>query len=75
MSIEQSPAQRRLKGFKLHLLAYFAACAVLVVVNLATDRAHVWFVWPMVGWGPVLAIHVAYVMGLFGGGNSAGSRS
>jgi len=47
----------------------------LVVVNLATDRAHVWFVWPMVGWGPVLAIHVAYVMGLFGGSNSAGSRS
>jgi hypothetical protein len=29
----------------------------------------------MVGWGPVLAFHVAYVMGLFGGGQSSGSGS
>ncbi len=63
-----SAAARRLRGFRIHLLAYFAIMAVLVVVNLATGPANPWFVWPMVGWGGVLAIHAAYAMGLFGGG-------
>jgi hypothetical protein len=36
-----SVGRRRLRGFVIHLAAYF------------------------VGWGSVLALHVAYVMGLF----------
>ena len=63
-----NPAERRLRGFRAHLIGYFAVMAVLVVVNLATGPADVWFVWPMVGWGGALAIHAAYVMGLFGRG-------
>ena len=70
-----TPAQRRLRGFRLHLIGYFAVCAILVGINLLTDPARAWFVWPMVGWGPILALHVAYVMGLFGGGQSSGSRT
>jgi uncharacterized membrane protein YdbT with pleckstrin-like domain len=58
-------AQARLRGFKLHLLAYFAVVAALIVINLLFTPATIWFVWPMVGWGPVLAIHTAWVMGLF----------
>jgi len=61
-------SRARLRGFRAHLIGYFAVMAVLVVVNLATGPADVWFVWPMVGWGSVLAIHAAYVMGLFGRG-------
>ena len=34
-------------------------CLVLIGYNAALS------VWPMVGWGPVLAIHTAWVMGLF----------
>jgi hypothetical protein len=71
----RTPAQRRLKGLRLHLIGYFAVCAILVAINLSVDPARVWFAWPMVGWGPVLAFHVAYVMGLFGGSASSGSRS
>lgn len=63
----KNSSRARLRGFRIHLLAYFAVMAVLVVVNLATGPAHPWFVWPMVGWGGVLAIHAAYAMGLFGG--------
>jgi 2TM domain-containing protein len=66
-----SSAGRLLRGFRIHLLAYFAVMAVLVVVNLATGPANPWFVWPMVGWGGVLAIHAAYAMGLFGGGGGS----
>jgi uncharacterized membrane protein YedE/YeeE len=59
--------RRRLRGFLNHLIVYFAAMIVLVPVNfvLAPDRP--WFVLPLVVWGAPLALHAAYVMGLFGG--------
>ncbi len=60
-------AAARLRAFKLHLLAYFLVVAALVAVNLLVDPETIWFVWPMVGWGPVLALHTAWVMGLFDG--------
>lgn len=40
---------------------------VLVPVNFLTTPHEPWFVLPMVGWGSVLALHVAWVMGLFDG--------
>ena len=60
-------AQQRLKGFGLHLLGYFVAMLVIVPVNLFVYDSSIWFVLPLVGWGSVLAVHVAYAMGLFGG--------
>ena len=58
----------RLRGFGIHLLGYFVVMAALVAVTLAANpETTPWFVLPMVAWGGVLAIHVAYVMGLFGG--------
>lgn len=59
-------AQRRLRGFGLHLLGYFIAMLVLVPVNVFIYSETIWFVLPMVGWGSILAIHVAYVLGFFG---------
>ncbi|MFP6741769.1 MAG: 2TM domain-containing protein [Alphaproteobacteria bacterium] len=61
-----SPARRRLRGFGLHIIGYFLVMAAVVVVNLAATPETVWFVWPGVGWGGVLAIHAAFAMGLFG---------
>jgi hypothetical protein len=60
-------ARRRLLGFGRHLAGYFAAMVVLVAVNMTTTPDNPWFVWPLVGYGGVLAIHAAYVMGLFDG--------
>jgi uncharacterized membrane protein YdbT with pleckstrin-like domain len=55
----------RLRGFKLHLGTYFSVITVLVAINMLTTPGTPWFVWPMVGWGPVLAVHTAWAMGLF----------
>jgi hypothetical protein len=55
----------RLRGFKLHLLAYFVAMTVLIPVNLLATPKVPWFVLPMVGWGAILAVHTAWTMGLF----------
>lgn len=62
-----SRSRRRLRGFGLHLIGYFAVMVVLVPVNFLTTPDEPWFVLPMVGWGSVLALHVAWVMGLFDG--------
>jgi hypothetical protein len=62
-------AKRRLAGFRIHLLVYVAGLVVLVVVNFLVTPDLPWFVLPMVGWGAALAVHVAYVMGLFGESN------
>ena len=55
----------RLRGFKLHLGGYFLVMMALVLANLLLTPGNPWFVFPMVGWGSVLAIHAAWVMGLF----------
>lgn len=61
------PARQRLRGFGWHLIGYFAVMIALVAINVATTPENPWFMWPMVGWGGVLAIHAAYAMGLFDG--------
>ena len=63
-------ARRRLRGFGLHIAGYGIVMVVLAAINLTTNPDNPWFVWPMVGWGGVLAIHAAFAMGLFGGSDS-----
>ena len=56
-------ARRRLRGFIIHLMVYFAAMLLLVPLNMAlSDRP--WFLLPLVGWGAPLALHAAWAMGL-----------
>jgi hypothetical protein len=57
--------KRRLRGFLWHLAIYVVVSAACVVINLMVDPDTPWFVLPLVGWGSALALHVAYVMGLF----------
>ncbi len=63
-------ARRRLRGFGLHIAGYGIVMVVLVAINMLSNPDNPWFVWPMVGWGGVLAIHAAFAMGLFGGSDS-----
>ena len=62
-SIEEG--RRRLRSFQYHLVGYFLVMIVIVPLNLLTTPENPWFVWPMVGWGSVLAVHTAWVMRLF----------
>jgi hypothetical protein len=66
--VDQNPNssdRRRLKGFGAHLIVYFVVMIVLVPVNMIYSPDNHWFMVPMVGWGSFLALHAAYVMGLF----------
>lgn len=58
-------AHRRLRGFGLHLIAYFGVMIILVAANFMLTPEDPWFVVPMVGWGAALGVHAAFAMGLF----------
>lgn len=58
-------ARRRLRGFAIHLIAYFVGMTILLVVNFAFTPSNPWFLLPLVGWGAPLALHAAWAMGLF----------
>ena len=57
----------RLKGFALHLMGYVVVVAVCAILNFTKTPNQLWFIYPMVAWGAPLALHAAWVMGLFDG--------
>jgi hypothetical protein len=43
-------------GFRFHLMAYVLVNAILIVVNLMHPE-HLWFFWPLIGWGIGIVAH------------------
>ena len=52
-----------LKSFYTHLFVYIAVNAGLFLLNIITSPRHLWFYWPLIGWGIGLAIHGLSVLG------------
>ena len=50
----------RTRGFLIHLFVYVAVNALLIVVNLLYTPHYYWFLFPLIGWGLLLAAH-AYI--------------
>jgi len=46
-----------LKGFYGNLTSYCLVIPFLLIVNLLTSPGHLWFYWPMLGWGIGVASH------------------
>ena len=63
-------ARRRIKGFAFHILGYFWTMFILLLINIFVYDNLIWFILPLVGWGSALAIHTAFVLGLFDHSNS-----
>ena len=49
-------------GFMIHLVVYIAVNLLLTIINLSTSAGHLWFKWPLIGWGIGLLFHA---MGVF----------
>jgi hypothetical protein len=49
------------RGFRIHLIVYAAVNFLLLVINLLSDRGHLWFYWPLIGWGIALLGHAFLV--------------
>jgi len=54
-----------IKAFYIHLTTYVCVNGFLIAVNLITSR-HIWFYWPLLGWGTGILAHGIGVFG-FGG--------
>ena len=57
----------RQRGLALHFAGYIIIVSGLFAINFLWLKGEPWFVLPLIGWGSVLAFHVAWVMGLFDG--------
>jgi len=44
-------------SFYVHLAVYVVVNALLVLVNITTTPEHLWFPWPLIGWGIGLFFH------------------
>lgn len=42
---------KQVKGFYSHLFTYIVVNSGLIILNLATYPKHLWFFWPLLGWG------------------------
>ena len=48
---------KEIKEFYSHLLSYVVVNLFLMALNLLTSPDHLWFFWPMLGWGIGIAVH------------------
>ncbi len=44
-------------AFFVHAGVYAAVMVLLVIINLVTSPGHLWFIWPLIGWGFAVALH------------------
>lgn len=44
-------------SFYIHLTVYVVVNLLLVAINLAASPEHLWFYWPLFGWGIGLCFH------------------
>jgi hypothetical protein len=44
-------------GFYIHLAAYLTVNPLLIFINYSTSPQHLWFKWPLAGWGVGLIFH------------------
>lgn len=45
-----------------HLISFVSVMALLIVLNLATNPHHLWFFYPLLGWGVGMVGHAAHAL-------------
>jgi len=55
---------KELKGFYGNLISYCIIIPFLTAVNFLTSPDHLWFYWPMLGWGIGIAAHAMNVFAI-----------
>jgi hypothetical protein len=50
-------AARAKMAFYIHLAVYLIVNALLIAINLVASAGHLWFQWPLLGWGIGVFVH------------------
>ncbi len=53
----------KMRGFYISLTAYCLVIPMLFLINILASPQHIWFFWPMAGWGIGLMFHGLSVFG------------
>jgi len=56
---------RRTRSVRLHVIAALVTLLVLIAVNALTSSRYPWWLWVLMAWMPLIAVHTAWGMGLF----------
>ena len=56
---------RRARTVRLHVIVALFTLLLLIVVNALISSHYPWWLWVLMAWMPVIAIHTAWGMGLF----------
>ena len=56
----------RLRTLRLHVVVALGSLMVLIAVNFLTTPAYPWWIYVLMAWMPLVAIHTAWAMELFG---------
>ena len=59
---------KKKKEFYQHLMSFVTVNCFLMVINLLTSPNHLWFIYPILGWGMGLMFHYVDVFGVPGFG-------
>ena len=65
MRISQKEWRRRAGTVRRHVIVALAILLLLIPLNFAVNRASPWWLWVLMAWMPLLAVHTAWAMGLF----------
>jgi len=60
--VQSTAAVRPRKGFYIHLAAFVVVNALLLVINLLASPEHLWFQWPLIGWGLGILLHAGLMI-------------
>lgn len=61
-------AARRRAGLRRHIMWALFGLMALIAANFALSPRYPWWIWALMAWMPLVALHTAWAMGLFGAG-------
>ena len=65
MSLTPEERMKRARSVRLHVIVALFTLLLLIVVNALISSRYPWWLWVLMAWMPVIAIHTAWGMGLF----------
>lgn len=55
---------QEIRGFYGHLISFISVMLFLLFINLKYSEDHLWFYWPMLGWGIGILFHAMKVFNI-----------
>lgn len=65
MSLSPEERIRRGRTVRLHLIVALFGLLVLIAVNAIFSSRYPWWLWVLIAWMPLIALHTAWAKGLF----------